>query len=67
MFTEVERCVCCAGMTDVELDVLETCVKLSAPGFSDVLENLPTAVRFEEAAAKFSKRLHTLTVTIPIK
>jgi hypothetical protein len=53
-------------MRDVELDVTATLLTLKAPGFADVLESLPVAVRFEDATAKFIRKTHTVMVTIPI-
>lgn len=56
-----------AGMADVVLDVEERVLKLSTPGFSDVREALPAAVQFDNAAAKFSKKTHVVTVTVPLR
>lgn len=73
-------CVCCVaewmscagpsslpGMADVELDVAERVLKLSSPGFAEVNEALPAPVAFEAATAKFSKKTHIVTVTVPLR
>ena len=53
------------GMADVILDVTAKSMSLKAPGFSDTVEAFPVTVRFEETVAKFNKKTHVLTVTVP--
>jgi hypothetical protein len=52
-------------MADVILDVTAKSMSLKAPGFSDTVEAFPVTVRFEETVAKFNKKTHVLTVTVP--
>ena len=53
-------------MADVVLDVTQRSLSLRVPGFCDTLESFPVSVAFEDAVAKFNKKTHVLTVTVPI-
>ena len=62
----VLRSVLPPDMSEVVLDVTATLLSLKVPGFCDVLESFPAAVAFDSAAAKFNKKAHMLTVTMPL-